>query len=650
MGAVLGARMSQTILSMNSYQIARTVFWTDSRTVCSWLNSDQHRYKQFVAFRVGEIQELTKVADWRWIPTKLNIADVLTKWGQGPPLQSEGEWFCGPSFLYRPQELWPTLEVGYEETNEEARGVVLFHGAINVEPISSWAKLLRVTATVVRFIANCRRKIRGETVVAAQATAKQQQLKKTTAVNYEAIKAPLRREELQQAETILWRQAQWDSFPDEMSTLTNNVARPPGARLESIKKSSQIYKSSPALDNEGVLRMDGRLANSVESSFDQRYPIILSRSHAITQKLIQHYHEQFGHGNSETVFNEMRQRFQIPKMRPAIHQVVSKCIWCKVNKCRPRTPRMAPLPVERVTSSLRPFSSVGLDYLGPVEVTVGRRKEKRWVAVFTCLAVRAVHLEVVHSLTTESCRMAITRFRSKFGKPSQIFSDNATCFRGANNEMVKMDVINRECAEIVGSSSTAWHFIPPGTPHMGGVWERMVRSVKEAMRALDDGRKLSDEILATTLAEAADMINTRPLTYLPQDSGEAEALTPNHFLRGTVSGADLEVERFSTGPAEALRNVYKRSQLLADKMWERWCREYLPTINQRSKWFDEQKPIDEGDLVFVVDGKNRKSWKRGIVVAVMKGSDGRIRMADVRTADGKVQRRGVVNLAALEIQ
>ncbi|XP_062557783.1 uncharacterized protein LOC134222642 [Armigeres subalbatus] len=106
MGAVLGARFSQTILSTHSYQIARTVIWTDSRTVCSWLNSDQHRYKQFVAFRVGEIQELTKVADWRWIPTKLNIADVLTKWGQGPPLQSDGDWFCGPSFLYRPQELW----------------------------------------------------------------------------------------------------------------------------------------------------------------------------------------------------------------------------------------------------------------------------------------------------------------------------------------------------------------------------------------------------------------------------------------------------------------------------------------------------------------------------------------------------------------
>lgn len=108
---------------------------------------------------------------------------------------------------------------------------------------------------------------------------------------------------------------------------------------------------------------------------------------------------------------------------------------------------------------------------------------------------------------------------------------------------------------------------------MGGVWERMVRSVKEAMRAFDDGRKLTDEILVTTLAKAADMINTRPLTYLPQESGESEALTPNHFLRGTVSGADLKVDEGSTNTAEALRNIYKRSQFLADRMWERWSKE-----------------------------------------------------------------------------
>ncbi|XP_053691297.1 uncharacterized protein LOC128739822 [Sabethes cyaneus] len=396
--------------------------------------------------------------------------------------------------------------------------------------------------------------------------------------------------------------------------------------------------------------MDGRLANAEELPFDKKYPVILSRSHEITQRLIQHYHEEFGHANSETVFNEMRQRFQIPNLRVEIQKVADKCIWCKVHKCLPRSPRMSPLPVDRVTPNRRPFNSVGIDYLGPVEVVVGRRKEKRWVAVFTCLAVRAVHLEVVHSLTTESCRMAITRFRNKFGAPSHIYSDNATCFQGANNEMIRMASINQQCAESMASPSTAWHFNPPGTPHMGGIWERMVRSVKTAMRALDDGRKLTDEILATILAEAAEIINMRPLTYLPQDSAETEALTPNHFLRGTVTCADTNTEGGPTELAEVLRNDYQRSQYLADKMWARWIKEYLPTINSRSKWFDDQKPLKEGDLVFVVDGKNRKSWKRGIVETVIKGSDGRVRQVDVRTADRKIQRRGVVNLAVLEVQ
>ncbi|XP_058456571.1 uncharacterized protein LOC131433969 [Malaya genurostris] len=649
MGAVLGARLSQTILSTHSHKIARTFLWTDSRTVCSWLHSDQHRYKQFVAFRVGEIWELTNVKDWRWIPTKLNIADSLTKWGQGPLLRSDGEWFTGPAFLYLPPNQWPSKDTTFDETGEEMRSAVLFHGVVDAEVISRWTRLLRVTASVIRFINNCRRKQKGEPILTSQATPKQHQIIDTIGAKTAAVLEPLNREELRQAEIVLWRQVQWDSFPCEMSTLSKNLERKSEEPLAVIKKDSPIYKSSPVLDEEGVLRMDGRTVNANEGSFDKKHPIILSRFHQITQKLIQYYHEEFGHANSETVFNEMRQRFHIPKLRSTIKNVVKKCIWCRVNKCRPRSPRMAPLPVERVTSSMRPFSSVGIDYLGPLEVVIGRRKEKRWVALFTCMAVRAVHLEVVHSLTTESCRMAISRFSSRFGKPDQIFSDNATCFRGANNEIVKMQKINGECAESLASPTTVWHFNPPGTPHMGGIWERMVRSVKDAMRTLDDGYKLTDEILTTTLAKVADMINTRPLTYLPQDSDETEALTPNHFLRGTVTDAGTQFEDVPSNLAEALRKLYKRSQFLAERMWERWRKEYLPTINQRSKWFDEQKPLEIGDLVFVVDGKNRKGWKRGIVEAVIQGVDGRVRQVDVRNADGSVQRRGVVNLAVLEI-
>ncbi|XP_055614749.1 uncharacterized protein LOC129761072 [Toxorhynchites rutilus septentrionalis] len=363
-----------------------------------------------------------------------------------------------------------------------------------------------------------------------------------------------------------------------------------------------------------------------------------------------HLHEKFGHANRETVFNELRQKFWIPHARAAIRQVSKECVWCKVNRCEPSIPMMAPLPIQRTTPHLRPFGAVGIDYLGPVDVTVGRRNEKRWVAVFTCMAVRAVHLDVVYSLSTQSCLMAIKRFTSKRGVPEQIFSDNATCFHGANTVMRgEINKINQECAEKIISPVTSWHFNPPGTPHMGGVWERMVRSVKEALRTLDDGQRMTDEILVTSLAEAEDLINSRPLTYIPQESADEEAITPNHFIRGTTTSEDVHLDN-SVEFSETLRNVYKRSRYLANEFWERWSKEYLPTLNHRSKWFEEKKPLEVGDLVFLVEGKDRKNWKRGLVQKVIKGADGRIRQAEIGTADGKVYRRAAANLAVLEVQ
>lgn len=175
-----------------------------------------------------------------------------------------------------------------------------------------------------------------------------------------------------------------------------------------------------------------------------------------------------------------------------------------------------------------------------------------------------------------------------------------------------------------------------------------MRSDKEALKALDDGRSLTDEILHTALAEAEDMVNSRPLTYVPQESSDTSALTPNHFLRGSTKYADNMLQD-APDLAEALRDAYKRSQFIAEEMWQRWRKEYLPSINQRTRWYEEQKQMEVGDLVFVVDGPNRKCWTRGIVEKLYPGSDGRIRQADVRTSKG-ILRRGVANLAVLEVR
>lgn len=114
-----------------------------------------------------------------------------------------------------------------------------------------------------------------------------------------------------------------------------------------------------------------------------------------------------------------------------------------------------------------------------------------------------------------------------------------------------------------------------------------------------------------------------------------------------MTTADLQTE--PTSEAEALRDVYKRAQYLSDRMWKRWIVEYLPTINKRVKWFEGQRPLLVGDLVFLVDGNNRKNWRRGRVVAVLPGSDGGIRQAIVQTADKKEHLRGTVNIAVMEI-
>ncbi|XP_055522651.1 uncharacterized protein LOC129716837 [Wyeomyia smithii] len=518
-GAVLGARMLQTVEATHSIPINRRFFWTDSQTVMN----------------------------------------TLTKWGKGPPLRSDAEWFNGPSFLYQSAENWPTEKLPQSNTEIEMKACLLHHEI----------KELSESVIDVKFIDNLRRKVKGLPIHTLQATEK---LKKLLKSNHKGTLQPLQQDEFLKAELILWRQAQLEAFPDEVVALLGNDLSEKKRKPMQIGKRSLLYKLTPIVDENGVLRMDGRMANSKTISFNTKFPIILPKEHAVTKRLIQHYHEKFGHANRETV----------PNLPTEIRKVASDCIWCKVNRYYAEIPMMGPLPVQRISQPLRPFSAVGIDYLGPVEVIVGRKREKRWIALFTCLAIRAVHLEVVHlhALSTQACLMAIRRFICKRGAPDEIFSDNGTNFKGSSKELISwVKRINLECADSVVSSQLKWNFNPPGTPHMGGIWERMVCSVKEAMKVLDDGSRLTDEVLLTTLAEAEDMVNTRPLTYVPQDSADFEAITPNHFLRGLFKPVDGHVDK-STDYGEALRDLYKRSQYLADQMWRRWYRVF--TDNQQA--------------------------------------------------------------------
>ncbi|XP_062538747.1 uncharacterized protein LOC134207023 [Armigeres subalbatus] len=610
------------------------------------MKSDQRRYKPFVAHRIGEIVSITNPEEWHWVGTKCNPADDLTNWGKGTEIKSESRWYRGPDFLYRGEEEWPKQDRLRVEVAEELRASVLLHHIVLPDSliermchISRWPVMVRTVATVFRFISNCRRRIQKKPIEALWRSSKRSGVRV-----FPSVEVPLQQKEYLAAENLLWKAVQADQFADEVKTLWRNKELSKSQAIP-LERSSALYRLAPFLDEDGVIRMEGRTEAAEYAPFDVRFPIVLPRDHAVTTRLLEHYHREYGHSSRESVVNEVRQRFYIPRLRVQIDKVMRACTWCSIRKAKPSVPRMAPLPRQRLAARVDPFAYVGIDYFGPLEVSIGRRKEKRWVALFTCMTTRAVHLEVTYSLTTESCKMAIRRFVKRRGSPSEIFSDNGTNFVGANQDLMRE--LNAGCAETFTSAKTRWTFNPPSAPHMGGAWERMVRSVKEAMKAFFDGRKLTDEILHTVLIEEENLVNSRPLTYVSTNVKEdQEALTPNHFLR-RCPVAECLPPRNSVELADTLRCSYNRAQFLAHKFWDRWQKEYLPTLN-RSKWMVDQRPVVVGDLVFVADGEKRNVWERGMVKEVFTGSDGRIRSAPVQTSKGE-KVRPVAKLAILEL-
>ncbi|XP_062713352.1 uncharacterized protein LOC134290269 [Aedes albopictus] len=512
--AVIGARLRKTIEEKHSLKIRRTVFWSDSSTVIAWIRSDARRYRQFVAFRVNEILSLSSVQEWRWVPTKLNVADEATKWGKGPSFDPDSRWYHGPDFLYDNELEWPKdCRSDTNTTVEELRPAYVCKHLV-IEPVvmldrfSRWERLLRSMAYVVRFIDNSMLKHRKQPLHLGALT----------------------RDELQKAERCLWRMAQCDGFPDEVAVFKHNLQ---SSQRRNLERNSPLIKLTPAIDDFNVLRMDGRIQEADFVDYDARNPIILPRGHRVTDLLLDWYHRRFQHANDETVVNEVRQRFYIPKLRVQVRLTRKQCKWCRVYKAVPAVPRMGPLPKARLMPFCRPFTMVGIDYFGPYSIRspTGRSTLKRWVVLFTCLTVRAVHVEIAANLSTDSCKKAIRRFIGRRGAPREIYTDNGTNFVGASRELAaEIRAINEEIGSTFTDTQTQWQFIPPSAPHMGGCWERMVRSVKAALGTVPTVRVLDEESFATVLVEAESMVNSRPLTFIPLETADHELLTPNHFL------------------------------------------------------------------------------------------------------------------------
>ena len=243
---------------------------------------------------------------------------------------------------------------------------------------------------------------------------------------------------------------------------------------------------------------------------------------------------------------------------------------------------MAPLPFARLQMSIKVFTRTSADFDGLFTTIQGRGKqrEKRYLCLFTCLATRAVHLEIAFGLDTDSFLNAFYRMASRRGLPEEMFSDSGTNFKGAGRGL-KMLLSEQDESKInaaVAKKGVKWHFNPPLAPHFGGAHESMIKSAKKAINAILGQADITDE-----------EISSRPQTYRSANHEDDVPLTPNHFLHGQIGGqfAPTSVDETQFNP----RKRWRRTQELVRHFCHRWLREWLPGLSAREKWNRERRDV-----------------------------------------------------------
>ena len=380
-----------------------------------------------------------------------------------------------------------------------------------------------------------------------------------------------------------------------------------------------MRKLHPVLDNDGIIRVGGRIENA-PVEYETKHPIILPYRSHVTELIIHQHHQRAGHLGQEYALASLRQLYWIIKGRSAVRRAIGDYFICEKLGAAKGEQLMANLPKERVLPGDPPFTRVGVDYFGPLYVRQGRSNVKRYGCLFTCLVIRAVQIEITNSLNTDGFINALRRFTNLRGNPETIQSDNGTNFKAGEREIREplTSWNQRSIHEFLRQKNIVWKFNPPTASHMGGVWERVIRSVHKILRALLGEQIVSDESLRTLMTEVQGILNSRPLTPVSSDPRDLEPITPNHLLL-LRSNPNLPPGVFSKEDIYSRRR-WRQVQYLSDIFWKRWLKEYLPALHERSKWLKPRRSLAIGDLVLIVDENvHRGKWTLGRVEEVFLG-------------------------------
>ena len=387
--ATLAIRQDALLRRELGVDLARSQYWTDSTIVLQYISNTEARYHTFVANRVAEIQDATRPEAWRHVPTQDNPADDASR-GLSAQELARSRWMHGPEFLRLALEKLPPLDAGDPEVKKPVVASFTVHAPVEEHPVeklvasySNWSRLLRALACFTMAADVCRKKIPPTT--------------------------ELRAEHVQKAEEALVVHVQARHYGQEIGALAK------GGKLDS---SSSLAQLRPVM-KEGVLVVPGRLSNA-RLPEEAKAPAVLPSQHPAVESLVRHVHEKTAHSGQEYVLAELRRCYWVVGGSSLVKRVLAGCLQCKKRKARPCSQQEADLPPDRVTPGEPAFSSVGVDYFGPIPVKRGRGREKKYGCLFTCLATRAIHIEVADTLGADSFINCLQRFMARRGEPKLI--------------------------------------------------------------------------------------------------------------------------------------------------------------------------------------------------------------------------------------
>ncbi|XP_072398194.1 uncharacterized protein [Diabrotica undecimpunctata] len=628
-GILLGVTLTRKVLEVLSKNvtISEVHIFLDSLIALTWILTTKFTWNPFVLHRVSQIKELSKSFLFHHVSSSLNVADLPSRASDITQSNLKKFWTEGPPFLvssvidysqFRIKE-WTgdLLELRHTQvTLSTTSDISQVNNTLETlfNKCSSFSKIQRTLAYVFRFLSNLRKRH----------------------TNSPLELGPLQVCEISSSTTVIVKYIQSQAFPKEFHELKHRK----------IISDKTIRALNPFLSEKtGLLHVGGRL-EFAPISFEQKHPLLLPSNHSVVKLMIKQMHVKLGHAGALTTLSNFRSRYWPISGLRQTKKIIHDCVKCFRFMTPKSTQLMADLYPDRVLST-RPFQKVSVDYGGFFMIRSPHLRKaplyKAYIAFFICMTTKCVHIELVTGLTADAFILTLKRFIARRSAPEIIWSDNATNFYGARNQLLELNELfksknfSQRITNFCSENSIRFKFGVPRNPFQFGLHEVGIKGAKYHLYRLVGNVRFTFEVFYTIICQIEAILNSRPITQLSNDPNDLSVLTAGHFLVGKSLTSPPEPD-LSEIPQNRL-SLFQHISKIHQTFWKRWSVEYLHMTQSRSKWNIATDPLKIGDVVLIKDEETPPLlWPLAKIIEVLPGKDSLVRTVRVSTPNGEYLR------------